>query len=293
MTSASATGWNFAAHQPPRAVVLVAGDREPIARRARELRPRLEQCVQIVLWDEHFAQNLDAVEAELVVVFGGDGSILRSARQMGARQRPVLGVNLGNLGFLADVKPEELFEVLPRVLRGECRVVEHLMFQTTVFRGDQAVARARGLNETAVLAGPPFAILQVELYVDGQGVTTYSCDGLIISTPVGSTAHSLSAGGPILRKDIQAFVICPVSPHTLTVRPVVDAAHRVYEMVVPRPNQGTAVVVDGQVLCRLEPGDRVRVERAEENFLLIEAPGHNYYRTLREKLHWSGKLHGA
>ncbi len=118
MTASPPSRWNFAAHQPPRAVVLVAGDREPIARRARELRPRLEQFVQVVLWDEQFAAELDRVEAELVIVFGGDGSILRSARLMGSRQRPVLGVNLGNLGFLADVKPEELFNVLPRVLAG-------------------------------------------------------------------------------------------------------------------------------------------------------------------------------
>ena len=113
---------------------------------------------------------------------------------------------------------------------------------------------------------------------------------MIVSTPIGSTAHSLSAGGPILCKSLQAFVIVPISPHTLTNRPVVDAADRLYEIVVPGPGDETSVVVDGRALCRLEPGDRVQVRRAPVQFKLVAAPGHSYYRTLREKLGWSGRL---
>ena len=113
---------------------------------------------------------------------------------------------------------------------------------------------------------------------------------MIVSTPIGSTAHSLSAGGPILRQDLQAFVILPISPHTLTNRPVVDSAERVYEMVVPEPHAGTTIVTDGRVVCQAEPGDRVRVERSEARFKLVALPGHSYYRTLREKLGWSGRL---
>ena len=127
----------------------------------------------------------------------------------------------------------------------------------------EGARRQLGLNEAVVHAGTPFTLINIDLYVDSDLVTTYSCDGLIVSTPVGSTAHCLSAGGPILRKNLQAFVVLPLSPHTLTMRPVVDSADRVYEMVVERPNAGTAVVVDGRVLCRLQPGDRVRVERAD------------------------------
>ena len=149
------------------------------------------------------------------------------------------------------------------------------------------------MNETVVHTGPPFSLLNVDLYVDADWVTTYSCDGLIISTPVGSTAHNLAAGGPILRKNLQAFCIMPINPHTLTNRPVVDSANQVYEMVVEQPNPQTSVVVDGQVLCQLQAGDRVRVERAECRFRLVAAPGHSYYRTLREKLGWSGQLKGV
>ena len=117
-----------------------------------------------------------------------------------------------------------------------------------------------------------------------------SCDGLIISTPVGSTAHSMSAGGPILRKDLQAFVISPIDPHTLTHRPVVDSAERTFELDVPAEQSGTAVVIDGQVVGELTAGHRLRVRRAAAQFKLVEVVGHGYYRTLREKLRWSGSL---
>jgi len=147
-----------------------------------------------------------------------------------------------------------------------------------------------GLNETAIFAGPPFRMLDIQLYVDAELVTTYSCDGLIVATPVGSTAHSLSSGGPILRKDLQAFVVSPISPHTLTNRPVVDSSDRVFELSVALPNEGTALVVDGQVVCRLLAEDRVRVERAVPRFKLVEVSGQSYYRTLREKLGWGGRV---
>ena len=168
-----------------------------------------------------------------------------------------MGVNLGKLGFLADLSPDEFIEALPTICSAELPVVEHLMYEASVLRVGKVVHQWLGLNEVAVLAGPPFAILDVDLYVDSELVTTYSCDGLIISTPVGSTAHSLSAGGPILRQDLQAFVISPISPHTLTNRPVVDSADRVYEVVVPAPHVGTSVVADGRMVCNARaPGPR-------------------------------------
>jgi NAD+ kinase len=164
------------------------------------------------------------------------------------------------------------------------------MFECDVERKAGPSLNVLGLNEVAVLAGPPFAITEVQLYVDAELVTTYSCDGLIVSTPVGSTAHNLSAGGPILRKSLQAFVISPISPHTLTNRPVVDTADRVYELVVPEPHEGTSLVVDGKVICQLAADDRVRITRSKAKFQLIEVEGHGYYRTLREKLGWGGRL---
>src|SRR5262249_35228655 len=205
-------------------------------------------------------------------------------------QIPVLGVNLGKLGFLADTQPEALGEILPHVAAGRYRVVRHLMFECSVHRGDRELSRTLGLNETAVLAGPPFAMIEVQLYVDGELATTYSCDGLIVSTPVGSTAHNLAAGGPILEKSLQALVVSPICPHTLTNRPVVDGADHVYELAVPAPNEGTSLVVDGQLIGRPTAEDRIRIERSSAEFQLIEAPGRGYYRTLREKLGWGGRL---
>jgi NAD+ kinase len=274
-----------------RVVVLGFGGRPDVLEEVERLRPVIERHVEIVVSDFTGQADLSGVEADLAIVFGGDGSILRAAHQMGSRQLPVIAVNLGNLGFLADLRPDELPQVLENISLENLQVVEHLMFQCRVLREGKGLHRELGLNEVAVQNGPPFAIMDVDLYVDSELVTTYSCDGLIVSTPVGSTAHSLSAGGPILRKDLQAFVISPISPHALTNRPVVDSADRVYELVVPEPKPGNSVVLDGRVLCTLEPGDRVRVQRAAVRFQLVTAPGHSYYRTLREKLGWGGRLH--
>jgi NAD+ kinase len=257
---------------------------------AERLRPVIDQYVEVVLEDLQYQKDLTQAAADLAVVLGGDGSILRAALQMHDQQTPILGVNLGKLGFLASVSPADLAKTLPDVVAGECRVVEHIMFRCTVFSDGVAVAETLGLNEVAILTGAPFSILNADLYVDAELATSYACDGLIISTPVGSTAHSLSAGGPILRKTLAAFVICPVAPHTLTVRPVVDSADRVYEVVVPQPNEGTMVVVDGRPLWRLTPNDQVRVIRAKPTFKLIEPRGHSYYHTLRDKLGWAGHL---
>ncbi len=290
-SSANRPPWAAQPNARRRVLLLGSGDRRTnVVSEAQRLRPLIEQHVDIVLEDLNYAEDLSAVEADFAIVLGGDGSILRAANSMRFNQIPVIGVNLGKLGFLADLQPDELVRVLPGVCAGNCRVVEHLMFRCRILNGEEVIQERLGLNEAALLSGPPYSLLTVDLYVDSQLATTYSCDGLIVSTPVGSTAHGLSAGGPILRKSMQAFVISPISPHTLTVRPVVDSADHVFEIEAREPNETTSVVVDGQQLCVLNPGERVRVERAEPRFKLVEVPGHNYYRTLREKLGWSGEM---
>lgn len=225
---------------------------------------------------------------DLVVVLGGDGTILRSCRQLGTHQLPMLGVNLGRLGFLADLSPTEFEEKFPRLVRREYQVVHHLMFECRLLREDGSNETHLGLNEAAVLSGAALRMLDVELRIDGERVTTYSCDGLIISTPVGSTAHSLAAGGPILRQDLQAFVITPISPHTLTNRPLVDRADCTYVLSMPVVPVGAMLVVDGQIKRPLLPGDRVEVRRAAVTFQLARLSGHSYYDTLHRKLHWGG-----
>jgi NAD+ kinase len=275
-----------------RVVLLGFGKRPGVLEEAQRLRPIVERYSQVVATDFTGQADLSGVTADLAIVLGGDGSILRAARQMGQRQLPVLAVNLGRLGFLADLSPDEFPDVLAQISREglERRVIEHLMLQCRVYRNGSILAEQLALNEVTIQTGPAFTMVDIDLYIDSEWVTTYSGDGLILSTPVGSTAHSLSAGGPILRKDLQAVVISPISPHTLTNRPVVDSAERIYELVVARGEPGTAAGVDGRALCALELQDRVRVQKAGVRFKMVAVPEHSYYRTLREKLGWGGKF---
>ena len=245
------------------------------------VRQHLEDCFEVVE---------EALAADLAIVLGGDGSILRASRELSTLGIPAVGVNLGRLGFLASVSPSEAEQAFGDVVAGNCRIVEHLMLECSVLRDGEVVASAIGLNEAALLCGAPFSILDIDLNVDGELATTFSCDGLIISTPVGSTAHNLSAGGPILRKTLDVFVISAISPHTLTVRPVVDSSSRIYEMTLHETTAETAVTVDGKVIASVTHQDVIRVEKAERPFLMIEVDGQNDYRSLREKLDWGGRI---
>ncbi|MBX3449918.1 MAG: NAD(+)/NADH kinase [Planctomycetaceae bacterium] len=274
---------------------LAVVSREPIER-VRQARDRLaaaiaEQPRVAVDWyDSPDDLPSDGLAANLVVVLGGDGTILRTCRQLGAFQCPMVGVNLGRLGFLADLTEEGFVSQLGRFVGGEYHVVRHLMFECRLERADGTTETHLGLNEAAVLSGGAFSMLHVNLAVDAEPVATYGCDGLILSTPVGSTAHNLAAGGPILRQDLQAFVITPICAHTLTQRPVVDRADCVYTLSLDEPPPGTTLVIDGQVKLPLLPGDRVVVSRAPVSFLLARLPEHSYYATLHRKLGWGGNL---
>jgi len=256
----------------------------------QRIMPTVHQFVDVVSEDLLCDDSWDASNVDISVVFGGDGSILRAARKMGNHQRPVVGVNLGRLGFLAHMMPENLAAGFELIGKEQYNIVDHLMMKCTVIRDGKVLQQRIGLNEIALRAAAPYSMQQIDLFVDQQVATSYNCDGLILSTPVGSTAHNLSSGGPILRKDLMAFVISPISPHTLTVRPVVDSADRVYEMVMRGENCSAAAVLDGQLLEELRTGDLVRIERAESVFQMIEVSGYSYYLTLRDKFGWAGDL---
>ncbi len=268
-----------------RVLVLGNGHRPGVPEADARLLPFVRRHAEVVCVDLYQEQPLCDADADLTLVLGGDGAILRAARQMGYRQVPVLGVNLGKLGFLADLTPDELCEVFPRVVRGEYRVTEHLMFECVV-AGPDGTRTLLGLNEVAVHAGPPFHMLGLDLAVDGEPVTGYRGDGLIVSTPIGSTAHNLSAGGPILGQELDAFVVTPICPHTLTNRPVVDSAAKEYTIAIRRASAGAMAVVDGQEPVPVTPAHRVTVRRAPVRFRLVKVPGRSYYQTLRDKLRW-------
>lgn len=276
----------------PRVAILGAVDSPRVQHHADQVIATISEFVEVVFSDfqPNQTENFDESRPDFAITLGGDGTILRSARRVANYAIPVLGVNLGRLGFLAGIPVSDIETALEQVIAGKGRVIEHLMFECSVHRDGEELQSVLGLNEATVRGGPPFTIMEVDLYVDAELVTTYSCDGLIISTPVGSTAHNLSAGGPILRKDLLAFVVQPISPHTLTMRPVVDRADRVFEIAVRTPGTSTSVVVDGQIVANLSEEDRIRVRRAQQTFRMIETEQHTYYRTLREKLGWSGHI---
>ena len=280
--------WAVTPARRPRAIVLDRRAGEDSL--DRDLMETIASQLDVVEQGAELQQPEMLDEVDLLVVLGGDGSILRAAQQMGTRQRPVIGINLGRLGFLAAISPGEVESALASIVSGDCAITSHLMLKCSLIRDGKVQSEQLGLNEAAIRVGNPFSLLDIDLYVDSKLATTYSCDGLIISTPVGSTAHSLSAGGPILRKTMQAFVIAAISPHTLTVRPVVDSAERVFEMRVRTADVVASLVVDGQLLACLSPDDHVRIERASESFQLIEVADHDDYQTLREKLDWGGRI---
>ena len=291
-------------HPSPRQLSLViAGSSEvpAVVMAARRLQTMLEKAGHHVTsrlalqsdWGVGRFHPDDVETADLVVVLGGDGTILRTARWMGYEQVPVLGVTLGTLGFLAAFSILDLDSARDDIGSGRFRLVDHLMFETEIIREGVTIYCELGLNETSILAGPPFSMIEICLFVDGEIATTYRSDGLIVCTPVGSTAYSLSAGGPIVRKDLDAFVFTPLNPHTLTNRTVVDSAMRCFELLVPRPNEGSACVIDGRMITSLVAADRVRIRRATPRFTLVETRAHGFYRTLRDKLHWGGGIHGT
>ena len=269
-----------------RILVLGFGQRPGVREEADRLRPFLRQHCVIAFEDLDQKADLAAHDADLALVLGGDGSILRAARQMGYKQIPILGVNLGRLGFLADLTPDQLRSCFTCVVDKKFRVAQHLMFECIV-EGPEGVTRSLGLNEVAIQTGPPFHMMDLELIIDDEKVSDYSGDGLIVSTPIGSTAHSLSAGGPILGQELSVFVLTPICPHSLTSRPVVESADKVYTIVVRRSNpNGTMLVIDGQEMIPLTDRHRVTIRRAPVTFGLVKVPGRSYYQTLHEKLNW-------
>jgi len=278
---------------PPLKLLIISRDHAPHVQDAwEEIRPLLEAEDGLeIVGVEHGEVDLETSEADIAIVLGGDGSILRACRQMGEDQIPILGVNLGRLGFLADVSPDEFRGNLPKLVAREYRVVDHIMFRCRLIRGDGTEDSHLGLNEAVISSGASFSMIDVKLAIDGLPVTTYSGDGLIVSTPVGSTAHNLSAGGPILRQDLSAFVVTPLCSHTLTVRPLVDRADCLYTLTVPKCVEGVTLVIDGQIHEPLTEADRIEITRSKISMRMLKIPGHSYYNTLHRKLGWAGQPH--
>jgi NAD+ kinase len=226
---------------------------------------------------------------DFAVVFGGDGSIISAARQLSQASVPVIGVNLGKLGFLAEFSAGELKELFDRIVSNKDLVEKRMLLGCHVSGPAPSAEKFRStaVNDVYVTSGPPFRMIELRIAVDGQHVASSVCDGLIVSTPTGSTAYNLSAGGPILAASMEAMVITPICPHSLSFRPIVIDAKCVVEVRFKRLNEGTTVSVDGQVSRKLLIDDVVTISREESRFLVVNNPLRTHWQTLASKLGWA------
>jgi len=230
-----------------------------------------------------------AAAVDLIVVLGGDGTLLSASRSAGSRPVPILGVNLGTLGFLTEISLDELFAAMERVLTGDVRIEARMRLDIVARRGDEALGRFLALND-AVISGAALArMIDLETRANGLDVTTYHADGLIVATPTGSTAYSLSAGGPILLPEVEALLLTPICPHTLTQRPLVLPHTSEIEIVVRSRSDGVQLTADGQEGIALRGGDVVQVRRSPHPLQLVASPVRNRFEVLREKLRWGAR----
>ncbi len=231
-------------------------------------------------------------QCDYAIVFGGDGSIISTARRVSQASVPVIGVNVGKLGFLAEFSVGELIDFFPRLTEDSVPIDRRMMLDCRVFRDRRVKERAERfrlavINDIFVTAGPPFRTVELKILVDGQPLAGCVGDGLIISTPTGSTAYNLSAGGPIVSPKMDAMVITPICPHSLSFRSIVINAESTVEVFGVRVNEGTTVSIDGQVSLRLSIDDVVRVQRQTCDFLIVNNPLRSQWDTLATKLRWA------
>ncbi len=231
-----------------------------------------------------------AAKADLLIVVGGDGTLLKATHAVTARPIPLVGVNLGRLGFLADITPDQVQHDIAAILKGEYSSEERLVLQGQALRDGRAEAARPALNDVVVHKSDGGRLIEFETYVDGHFVCAYRADGIVVATPTGSTAYALSGGGPIVHPAMDAIALVPICPHTLGDRPIVVAGNSVIEIRIGDTHGGRAQVTwDGQHAEMLETGERVQVRRAERRLSFIHPRGYDYYTILRTKLHWGGR----
>ena len=263
---------------------------------AIELIQWLEGKGLIPLVEAHLSRHLSCPEraesgaipdlADLVVVLGGDGTLISVARLVGDREVPILGVNLGSLGFLTEITLDELYPALESCLSGDYRVSERMMLRAAVERDGREIQSHQVLNDVVINKGALARIVDLETTVNGNWLTTFKSDGLIISTPTGSTGYSLAAGGPIIHPTLDCLVITPICPHTLTNRPLVVDADASITVTLKSDKEDVFLTLDGQVGMELKAGDIIRVRRAEHRTRLVTSRSKDYFEVLRTKLKW-------
>lgn len=227
-----------------------------------------------------------AQSAELAIILGGDGTLIHGARVLRGRPVPLLGVNLGSLGFMTEIPVAEAIDTLRAVLDGKSMVDSRMKLTCRLFREETQILEDEVLNEVVINKSALAKIAAHETWLDGAYVATYLADGVIFSTPTGSTAYSLSAGGPIIHPSVDCVVVTPICPHALTQRPIVVPGDQVLSMRLTSDLQDVYLTVDGQVGHPLKKGDRIEVQKSPNRLLLVRNPRLDYFAILRQKLHW-------
>ena len=225
-------------------------------------------------------------QTDILIVLGGDGTLLSVARLKGIESIPILGINLGGLGFLTETLKEETFKVLEKVVAGDYKTEKRLMLMATVYQDKRVIEKSTVLNDVVINKGALARIIDLETYIDGGYLTTFKADGLILSTPTGSTAYSLAAGGPIVYPSLDSIIMNPICPHTLTNRPLVLPDSVEIRVILKSANQDVHITLDGQAERPLGAGDVVEVKRAGAYIHLIKSPHKTYFELLRTKLRW-------
>jgi NAD+ kinase len=223
---------------------------------------------------------------DLVIVLGGDGTLLAAARAIGRRETPLFPVNVGSLGFLTAITIDELYPELERAFRGEHRIAKRKLLATEVVRGGEVVAAYEALNDAVLTKAAIARMIDLDAHVDGQFMCAYKADGLIISTPTGSTAYSLSAGGPIIFPSVPAICITPICPHMLTNRPVLVPATSVIRVISRAPDDSVFLTIDGQVGNPIREGDTLVCRSSDYTLRLVRPPHMMFFDVLRQKLKW-------
>ncbi|MBN1942801.1 MAG: NAD(+)/NADH kinase [Phycisphaerae bacterium] len=281
----------------PRVLILGNLTKPGVAEQMEGLRGWLAEQADVLTIQSHTGElPAGAAKAVLCVVFGGDGTLLSAGRDLAALGVPLLGVNLGKLGFLAEYSVADLRRHFPDVLAGRVAPVERIMLAVTLWSCPKGQARekqftALASNDVAVAAGDPFRMIDLHVHQGDQHLARYFGDGVVISTPTGSTGYNMSVGGPILQPTLEAVVISPVAPHTLSLRPMVLSPSPPLHITAGRVNEGTKMVIDGQISHRLCDGQTVEVGRADVSLRIVPLPGRHYFQTLAEKLHWGRSPH--
>ncbi|NOZ11501.1 MAG: NAD(+) kinase [Gammaproteobacteria bacterium] len=230
-------------------------------------------------------------EIDLAIVVGGDGTMLNVARVLVSHRVPLLGVNLGRLGFLTDIPANEMTVALTTILNGDFEIEERDLLDTEIMRGGKIIYSSNAFNDTIISKAELSRLIEFEIYLDGEFINSMRADGVIVATPTGSTAYALSAGGPILNPTLSAMVIVPICPHTLSDRPIVVGSDSVIEVLMTsNGHQAAQVTLDGQSNRVLNDNDRIYIRRSDTPIQLIHQSSRNHYDVLRAKLHWGAKL---